>query len=174
MSPRTILMRLALALALAPMLWAPASVTAQTNSRQAIEAARKHRAEQGQTERSAAPAAPAPTAGKRPYQNTDNPNANPNLSLRSCLDHVGMNVVGRDRCMRQHCTGRWGQGDCPASGGNVLDKQTSSSNTPLGRCLREAGSNPFKRDGCGWRICKGKRETSAECAAFYPPNPSGN
>ena len=173
MSPRTILMRLALALALAPLLWAPVSAEAQTNSRQAIEAARKHRAETG-GQRAAAPeaAAPSPTA-RRPYQNTNDPSADPNASLRSCLNNVGMNVAARDRCMRQHCTGRWGQGDCPASGGNVVGPQpTGSANTPLGRCLREAGNNPFRRDGCGWRICKGKRETSAECAAFYPPNPN--
>ncbi|MFT4194221.1 hypothetical protein [Ottowia sp.] len=173
MNPRTILMRLALALALSPMLWAPLGATAQNNSSQAIEAARKHRAETG-GQRAAAPEAAAATpAGKRPYQNTNDPGADPNASLRSCLNHVGMNVAARDRCMRQHCTGRWGQGDCPASGGNVIGQQpTGSANTPLGRCLREAGNNPFRRDGCGWRICKGKRETSAECAAFYPPNPS--
>ena len=40
--------------ALAPALLLPAGVQAQTNSRQAIEAARKHRAEQGDAQRAPA------------------------------------------------------------------------------------------------------------------------
>ena len=78
-----------------------------------------------------------------------------------------MNMAARDRCMRQHCEGRWGQGDCPR-GGDLMPSSGSQANTPLGQCLREAGANPFKRDGCGWRHCRPRWE-SAECQALRPP-----
>ncbi|TXI30126.1 MAG: hypothetical protein E6Q64_04770 [Ottowia sp.] len=78
-----------------------------------------------------------------------------------------MNMAARDRCMRQHCEGRWGQGDCPR-GGDLMPRSGSQANTPLGQCLREAGANPFKRDGCGWRHCRPRWE-SAECQALRPP-----
>lgn len=169
MSPRSLLLPWLLMLSLLPLLMAPIAAQAQSNSRQAIEAARKHRAERGDTPRQAAPAATrSGTPTNRPYRSSADPNADPNLSLKSCLDHVGMNPVARDRCMRQHCEGRWGQGQCPASGGNVLAGPGATSNTPLGRCLREAGRNPFKRDACGWRHCFGQWDSSAECAAIKP------
>ncbi|MBH1963821.1 MAG: hypothetical protein I8H77_05775, partial [Comamonadaceae bacterium] len=154
------------------MLLAP-TAHAQSNSQQAAEAARKHRAEKGQPQapraapaRSNAAAAPPPPE-PRAYRSSANPNANPNASLKSCMDHSGMNPLARDRCMRQHCEGRWGQGDCPASGGDFMANKGASS-TPLGQCLKEAGGNPFKRDACGWRHCRGKWDATAECAALQP------
>ena len=163
-----------LAFALAPVLLAPTAAQAQSNSKQATEAARKHRAEQGNTPRAPAAAsreAPAPASTTRPYRSSANPNANPNASLKSCMDHAGMNPVSRDRCMRQHCTGRWGQGDCPAGGGDLLSRE-GASNTPLGRCLTAAGANPFKRDACGWKHCSQgiSWNPSAECTALTPRN----
>ena len=168
MSPKPILMRLLLALVLLPLLAAPIAAAAQTNSREATEAARKYRAERGDTPRQAAPADSAASTRNQPYRSSANPNADPNRSLQSCLNHVGMSPVARDRCMRQHCEGRWGQGECPASGGNLLAGPGATSNTPLGRCLREAGKNPFKRDACGWKHCNNKWDSSAECAAIKP------
>lgn len=165
--------RLALAFAVAhTMLLAPMAAQAQNNSREAAEAARKHRAEQGQTKGTrAAPSrrneGTAPPPPERAYRSSANPNANPNASLKSCMDHAGMNPLARDRCMRQHCEGRWGQGDCPASGGDFMANKGAST-TPLGHCLKEAGSNPFKRDACGWKHCNGKWDTSAECSALKP------
>ncbi|ARU06348.1 hypothetical protein CCO03_18270 [Comamonas serinivorans] len=149
-----------------------AGVDAQAqNSREAIEAVRKHRAEQSQQQgqRSPAPAAKAaPRSTKdQPYRSSADPSADPNASLKSCMDHVGMNPVARDRCMRQHCQGRWGQGACPASGGNVIGDQGGRSNTPLGKCLTEAGNNPFRRNACGWAHCKNDW-SSAECKALAP------
>lgn len=153
---------LAVFLLLCITLWAAGLAQAQTNSRQAVEAARKHRAEQD---------ARAPQQRRaeldRPYRSSADPTADPNASLRSCLDHSGMNVVARDRCMRQHCNGRWGQGDCPA-GGNVLQQTTPNRNTPLGQCLATAGANPFKREACGWRHCNWSWDKPAECAALKP------
>ncbi|MDR1967186.1 MAG: hypothetical protein LBQ32_00620 [Burkholderiaceae bacterium] len=133
------------------------------NSPQAVEAVRKYRAEQARENNS-----PAESRQSRSFFSSGaNPHANPKASLKSCMDHVGMNPVARDRCMRRHCEGRWGQGDCPA-GGDFLSTKGSSSKTPLGRCLRKAGRNPIKREACGWKHCGGKSSTSAECAAFYP------
>lgn len=165
------LMRVATALAVAQTLFmAPMAAQAQSNSAQAAEAARKHRAEQAQKPSRATPArakeappAPEPKA----YRSSANPNANPNASLKSCMDHAGMNPLARDRCMRQHCEGRWGQGDCPASGGDFMANK-GASNTPLGQCLKEAGSNPFKRDACGWKHCRDKWDSNAECSAIKP------
>lgn len=161
---------LLLALALAPLL-ATAPAQAQSNSREAVEAARKHRAAQARGE---APTPQRARAGSqrapdRPFSSGANPNINPNRSLKSCLDNVGINPAARDRCMRQHCAGRWGQGDCPA-GGNVLERPAARGNTPLARCLRQAGANPFKRDACGWQHCKPRWE-SAECQAIKPAEP---
>ena len=155
-----------LVFALAPALLLPAGVQAQTNSRQAIEAARKHRAEQGDAQR--APATPPGDAAPP----TQRAGAMPARSggLKGCMDQAGMNLVARDRCMRQHCEGRWGQGDCPASGGDFTARPGASANTPLGRCLAQAGANPFKRESCGWNHCNGKWDTSAECAAIKPRN----
>lgn len=161
---------LLLALALAPLL-AAAPAQAQSNSREATEAARKYRAEQARGDAPApqrsAPAASANTRPpERPFSSGANPAIDPKRSLKACLDHVGINPVARDRCMRQHCKGRWGQGDCPA-GGDLMNRKGSNAATPLGRCLREAGANPFKRDACGWRHCKPRWE-SAECQALRP------
>lgn len=152
------------------VLSAPVPAQAQQNSSQAIEAVQRHRAEAGNQRAAGTP------AGVRPFRSTANPNVDPNLSLKSCLDHVGMNVVARDRCMRQHCEGRWGQGDCPA-GGNVLGpagdvSKSRYGRTPLGRCLSEAGRNPFKRDACGWRHCNNRRD-APECAALMPYDAPG-
>ncbi|MDO5624231.1 MAG: hypothetical protein Q4G71_06050 [Pseudomonadota bacterium] len=159
-----------LALALALMAWLlPALAQAQSNSPQAIEAVRQHRAAQaGQPRAAPADALPQPAPHERPFRSSANPQANPHASLKSCMDHAGMNMAARDRCMRQHCDGRWGQGDCPASSGNVLVPTVPNRATPLGRCLTEAGGNPFRRDACGWQHCKGKSDASAECAALYP------
>jgi len=163
--------RVFMACAVAQTLWfAPMAAQAQSNSAQAVEAARKHRAEQGQSPTRATPAranqaAPAPQP--KAYRSSANPNADPNASLKSCMDHAGMNPLSRDRCMRQHCEGRWGQGDCPASGGDFMANK-GASNTPLGKCLREAGNNPFKRDACGWQHCRNQWDTNAECSAIKP------
>ena len=167
------LMRALAALAVAhAALWAPTIAQAQGNSREAIEAARKHRAEQGGAARATPHPAtqPASKSGSwrgDAYRVGGNPNADPRASLKSCLDHSGMNMAARDRCMRQHCEGRWGQGDCPAQGGDLLTRAGANDRTPLGRCLKEAGANPFKRDGCGWRHCNNKWDTP-ECAAIKP------
>lgn len=151
---------LAAALLLGAALWTCGAAQAQTNSQQAIEAARKYRAEQR--------AQPERPDLQRPYRSSADPTADPNASLHSCLDHAGMNVVARDHCMRQHCHGRWGQGDCPASRGNLLAPAGASSNTPLGRCLAQAGRNPFKRNACGWEFCRGASmaqwKQTPECA----------
>ena len=159
-----------LAFALAPALLAPTTAQAQNNSKQAAEAARKHRAEQGDTRR-ATPAntREAPPSTIQPYRSSANPNANPNASLKSCMDHAGMNPVSRDRCMRQHCEGRWGQGYCPAGGGDLMTRK-GASKTPLGQCLAAAGANPFKRDACGWKHCSQgiSWNPSAECTALKP------
>ena len=105
----------------------------------------------------------------RPFSSGANPRANPNLSLKSCLDHVGINPVARSRCMRQHCQGRWGKGQCP-EGGDLLSHQGNSARTPLGQCLRQAGNNPFKRNACGWKHCN-KRWDAAECRQFKVRQP---
>jgi len=112
-----------------------------------------------------APAEPAP----RPFGSGADPNADPNQSLKSCMDHAGINPMERDRCMRQHCAGRWGQGDCPAGADNfLLNKNAASrtpSHTPLGQCLAEAGKNPLKRNACGWKFCRSDWNTP-ECSQF--------
>lgn len=148
----------------------PAIVYAQNNSPQAIEAVKRHRAETaGQTQNRAGP------AQNRAYRSGGDPSANPDASLKSCLNHYdGMNLAARTRCFNQHCKGRWGQGDCP-QGADLNDTSGSSSNTPLGQCLREAGANPFKRDSCGWRHCN-RRWDAPECAALHPKRaqPYGN
>ena len=170
MSLENNLLRALAALALAhAALWAPSVAQAQNNSREATEAARKYRAEQGTTKRTTQP---APEPAKKSwrgdaYRSSADPNADPRASLKSCMDHSGMNMASRDRCMRQHCEGRWGQGDCPKQGGDLLDRSGANDRTPLGRCLKEAGANPFKRDGCGWRHCNNKWDTP-ECAAIKP------
>ena len=153
---------------------APFAAHAQSNSSQAAEAARKHRAEQAQNPGRAAPARSSaqrntPAPQQNAYRSSANPHADPNASLKSCMDHAGMNPLARDRCMRQHCEGKWGQGDCPASGGDFMANK-NAGNTPLGRCLKEAGSNPFKRDACGWSHCRDKWDTDAACAAIKPRN----
>jgi hypothetical protein len=131
------------------LLLAPIEAQAQNNSSQAVKAARKHRAQQAR-KRQAAPVYRA------------------NAGLKRCMDQAGFNPVARDRCMRQHCSGHWGQGDCP-SGVDFMTTEGASSGTPLGRCLQAAGRNPFKRDACGWHLCGGRSDKSAECAALYPP-----
>ena len=147
------------------------------NSREAIEAVRQHRAETGPSQRAPAPTAPPQAPRKvntqRPYQSSADPTADPNASLKSCMDHSGMNVVARDRCFRQHCQGRWGQGQCPASGGNMIGDQGGRSNTPLGKCLAQAGNNPFRRNNCGWAHCKNDW-SSAECKALAPQHTQQN
>ena len=157
-------------------LWAPTMANAQSHSRDPAEAARKYRAEKARGNAPAPQRANATTPPRvgseaprtdQAYRSSANPNADPKASLRSCLDHSGMNMAARDRCMRQHCEGRWGQGDCPR-GGDLMPSSGSQANTPLGQCLREAGANPFKRDGCGWRHCRPRWE-SAECQALRPP-----
>lgn len=118
----------------------------------------------------------APTvahAQNQAYRSGGDPSADPNASLKSCLNHYdGFNLAARTRCYNQHCKGRWGKGDCP-QGSDMDMKQGSNSNTPLGICLREAGANPFKRDSCGWHHCN-KRWDEPECAALHPKsNDSG-
>jgi hypothetical protein len=120
------------------------------------------------------PANAEASPASRPFRSSANPHADPNKSLKSCMDHVGMNPVERDRCMRQHCEGRWGQGDCPA-GGDFLSDKNAAPHTPLGRCLAEAGMNPFKRNACGWQYCHNNWNTP-ECAPLKggnaPPRPN--
>ncbi|MEZ5632038.1 MAG: hypothetical protein R3F09_15200 [Burkholderiaceae bacterium] len=165
---KSVLARAGLALLLLQgLLLAPAAVQAQQNSQQAAEAARKYRAEKAQGN---APApqranAAAPSSPTGAYRSSANPNADPSRSLKSCMDHAGMSPMARDRCMRQHCEGRWGQGDCPAGSDFMANK--GASNTPLGHCLAEAGGNPFKRDACGWKHCRNSWDTP-ECAAIKP------
>ena len=163
-----------LVLALTTLIATPAQAQ---NSREAIEAARQHRAETGQSQRAPAetapPQAPRKVDTQRPYQSSADPTADPNASLKSCMDHSGMNMVARDRCVRQHCQGRWGQGQCPASGGNMMGEQGGRSNTPLGKCLTQAGNNPLRRNKCGWAHCKNDW-SSAECKALTPQHTQQN
>ncbi|MDR0275447.1 MAG: hypothetical protein LBI48_08945 [Burkholderiaceae bacterium] len=114
----------------------------------------------------AAPAQASRPAGtaSHPARSSAPAHAAPSTSLKSCMDRAGMSPVERDRCMRQHCDGRWGKGDCPASGGNFLSNKGASPNSPLSRCLNEAGMNPFKRDACGWKYCR--KDNTPECAPF--------
>ncbi len=167
----TLLRALAAAALVHAALWAPTVAQAQNNSREAAEAVRKHRAEQGGAQRATPPAEPTkPKSGSwrgDAYRVGGDPNADPRASLKSCLDNSGMNMGARDRCMRQHCQGRWGEGDCPRQGGDVIDRSGANDRTPLGRCLKDAGANPFKRDACGWRHCNNKWDTP-ECAAVKP------
>ncbi len=156
----------------ASLLAAPAQAQ---NSRQAVEAVRKHRAETGQQQRPtpATPAAATPSGKRdttRPFSSSADPNANPNLSLKSCMDHAGLSITGRDACFRQHCQGRWGEGECPPGSDTSLigGGKTKPSNTPLGRCLASAGANPIKRTKCGWAHCK-PDWSSAECKSLAPP-----
>ena len=162
-------MLLALSIAL---LAAPAQAQ---NSREATEAVRKHRAETGSSQRSTPVAAPqqskrtgAKPDTSRPFSSSADPTANPNLNLKSCMDHAGLSITERDQCFRQHCQGRWGQGECPpGSDTNLLGAKSKPSNTPLGRCLAGAGGNPIKRTKCGWAHCK-PDWSSAECKSLAP------
>lgn len=162
--------RVAAILLVAHMAWIATPAQAE-NSREAIEAVRKHRAEAGQAQATPDGAHRAGATGKtatnRPFGPSADPTANPNLNLKSCMDHAGLSFTGRDRCFRQHCQGRWGEGDCPRQGGDVIDRSGANDRTPLGRCLKDAGANPFKRDACGWRHCNNKWDTP-ECAAVKP------
>jgi len=145
----------------------PTTSMAQQNSPQAIEAARAHRASKGAAPAATAEAAPAatrPATSKRPAARG---------SLKACLDKAGMNPLERDRCMRRVCEGRWGQGDCPATGGDFEWARVPNAGTPLGRCLKEAGNNPFTRERCAWRHCSDKWDTSAECRALKPKQGAG-
>ena len=163
-----------LVLALATVTALIATPAQAQNSREAIEAVRQHRAETGPSQRAPAPTAPPPAPRKvdtqRPYQSSADPTADPNASLKSCMDHSGMNVVARDRCFRQHCQGRWGEGECPPGSDTSLigGGKSKPSHTPLGRCLADAGANPIKRTKCGWAHCK-PDWSSAECKALAPP-----
>ena len=155
----------------AGLLVAPAQAQ---NSREAVEAARKHRAETG-GQRPAPTQAPAPQQGgkrdtTRPFSSSADPTANPNLSLKSCMDHAGLSITGRDACFRQHCQGRWGEGECPTGSDTTLigGGKAKPSNTPLGRCLASAGANPIKRTKCGWAHCQ-PDWSSAECKSLAPP-----
>lgn len=151
--------------------------TQAQNSRESVEAVRNHRAETGTPQSQSAqkpsktsPAAPQPKPDtNHAYRSSADPTANPNASLKSCMDRSGLNIAARDRCIRQHCQGRWGQGQCPpGSDTGMTGDHSKRSNTPLGRCLAEAGNNPFRRDGCGWRHCKPHWDTP-ECKALVPP-----
>ena len=153
----------------AGLLAAPAQAQ---NSREAVEAVRKHRAESGHNQRPV-PSVAVP-AGKRdttrPFSSSADPTANPNLSLKSCMDHAGLSITGRDACFRQHCQGRWGEGECPPGSDTSLigGGKSKPSHTPLGRCLASAGANPIKRTKCGWAHCK-PDWSSAECKSLAPP-----
>ena len=159
----------------AGLLAAPAQAQ---NSREATEAVRKHRAESGHNQRPAPAPAPAPVTGApagkrdttRPFSSSADPTANPKLSLKSCMDHAGLSITGRDACFRQHCQGRWGEGECPPGSDTSLigGGKSKPSHTPLGRCLADAGANPIKRTKCGWAHCK-PDWSSAECKALAPP-----
>ncbi|MDO5087016.1 MAG: hypothetical protein Q4D74_05320 [Comamonadaceae bacterium] len=142
-------------------LMAPTAALAQRNSPEAVKAVRQHRAEQGQ-------ALDAYSTSRRVQQRR---HRHADAALRACLADAALAVVRREKCFRDHCQGRWGQGECPA-GADFLP-EGSSSPTPLGRCLRAAGRNPFKREGCGWRHCH-RRWNAPECAAFKPQPPQSN
>ena len=142
------------------------SVAQAQNSPEAIEAVRKHRAQQAGTTRVRS------SGNREAYRSGGNPNLNPNASLLACLNHYdGMNLAARTRCYNQHCKGRWGQGDCPA-GNDMVGQESDASRSPyaktaLGICLTQAGRNPFKRDACGWQHCNNRRD-APECAALMP------
>ena len=162
----TPLARLAAGLLIAHAALLAVPVQAQ-NSREAAEAVRKHRAETAGSPGHAANAAAKPDT-TRAYRSSADPTANPNASLKSCMDHAGLNIAARDRCFRQHCQGRWGEGQCPpGSDNNVMGAKSKPSHTPLGKCLAEAGNNPFRRSNCGWAHCKPHWATP-ECKALVP------
>ncbi|MDR0779982.1 MAG: hypothetical protein LBF16_04715, partial [Pseudomonadales bacterium] len=72
------------------VLLAPVEARVQSHSPHAAKSVHKHHAKQVKKK-------------KHKHQ------ARPKASLKSCMDRVGMNMVARDRCMRQHCEGRWGK-----------------------------------------------------------------
>jgi len=132
-----------------------------------LQAAAAIAAHPAQANPKTAKAAPAPASAparmaSRPFRSGADPSADPNESLISCMNHVGINPLARDRCMRQHCEGHWGEGECPA-GGDFLPPKGTAAGTPLGQCLINAGSNPFKRTACGWKYCRSDWNTP-ECA----------
>ncbi len=169
--------RVAAILLVAHMAWIATPAQAE-NSREAIEAVRKHRAEAGQAQATPDGAHRAGATGKtatnRPFGPSADPTANPKLNLKSCMDHAGLSFTGRDRCFRQHCQGRWGEGQCPTgSDTSLLGGQSKPSNSPLGKCLAGAGNNPLKRTKCGWAHCK-PDWSSAECKSLAPPSQRSN
>jgi Flp pilus assembly protein TadB len=75
-----------------------AAAMAQQNSKQATEAARKHRAEQTTSGKSAAkPAASGSVAAQ----------------LSACKKDAELNIIKREQCVWNLCKGRWGRDGCP-------------------------------------------------------------
>lgn len=79
----------------------PLDAVAQNNSKQATEAAQKHRAQSsvGNTQTQKPAAKPSGSVANR---------------LQACKSAAGMNVIEREKCVWSMCKGRWGKDGCPA------------------------------------------------------------
>lgn len=77
-----------------------AAVSAQSNSKQATEAAKKHQADKASEKSMGA----KPAASK----------ASVAQGLEACKKTASWNVVKREQCVWNLCKGRWGKQGCPA------------------------------------------------------------
>jgi hypothetical protein len=84
---------------------------AQTNSKQATEAAQKHQADKVTAAKAPAAKAAAPktssAAGSKPAGSVAQ-------RLEACKKDASWNVVKREQCVWSLCKGRWGKQGCPA------------------------------------------------------------
>jgi uncharacterized membrane protein len=81
----------------------------QNNSRQAAEAAKKHRAEKSGL------AASGSTKGAA------KPTGSVAQRLAACKNTAGWNVIKREECVWNLCKGRWGNDGCPPEGVKTSD-----------------------------------------------------
>lgn len=77
--------------------------TAQSNSKQATEAAQKHRADKASKSAPAKPGANKAVAAQGSVAGR----------LASCKTAAGLNVFKREQCVWDLCKGRWGRDGCP-------------------------------------------------------------
>jgi hypothetical protein len=94
-------------------------IAAAQNSPQAVEAAKRHRAEKSGTysspptssQKSTTAASPVPSSGSVAQQ------------LEACKTNAKWNVYKRERCVWSLCKGRWDKDGCPPqSSGNLNTK----------------------------------------------------
>ncbi len=86
------------------------AASAQNNSKQATDAAAKHRSEQPKSTPNARAAA-KPSQGGSVAQR-----------LAACKNNAEYNLIKREQCVWNMCKGRWGRDGCPAEGGNKVDR----------------------------------------------------